>query len=72
MKLRKNFRDSINVLMIALVSAWQIGLPAYAADYYWDTDGNDAGNTALSGAGLGESETGIFQQAVIGGMAQTR
>lgn len=41
--------------MLGLTATWQVGQPLMATTFYWDTDGNVAGNVAATGAGLGGS-----------------
>lgn len=47
------FRFPINCALIALTAFWQVTQPLQAAAFYWDADGSDAGNNALTGANLG-------------------
>ena len=52
----RRYKQIINLFLVTLLAAWQIGQPLQAATYYWDTDGNDAGNI-IDGTGLGGTGT---------------
>jgi len=44
-------------MMILLMAVWQVGQPLAAATVYWDADAVAAGNSSISGMGLGGSGT---------------
>lgn len=46
-------RFPINCALVALTAFWQVTLPLQAANFYWDADGTDAGNDAVTGLNLG-------------------
>lgn len=50
------YRTFISSWLILLMAFWQVAQPLQAATFYWDVDGNAAGNT-IDGTGLGGSGT---------------
>ncbi|HEY1049516.1 MAG TPA: hypothetical protein VGE39_07165, partial [Prosthecobacter sp.] len=50
------YRTFISSWLILLMAFWQVAQPLQAATFYWDADGNAAGNT-IDGTGLGGSGT---------------
>jgi autotransporter-associated beta strand protein len=46
-------RFPINCALVALTAFWQVTLPLQAANFYWDADGSNTSNDAVTGLNLG-------------------